>query len=308
MDKIFLFLSLAFEKTHKKEFYKYWFSGSIGVTIALLLLLKNFFGFPVEKSAIGGVLLFLVIWLIRFSYFFIRSIIAFLFGKYKESIYGDAIVLLNEAFANIHSLRKNEVFNDGDFKTCLSIVCDKLKVIFDKKTGGTCGVSIKAILVTNKEAQINSDAIVFNLARDKASTYRNTEKYLEIKHQVFSNTCYNVIFDNISKGRKKKLFYINNDIPPTRPSDDETITNKVHSDIYMNTSYDVYEKGLPYRSEIVCPIIPIIFKDKLYNLVGFICVDCTKKNAFDTNYDNHILAGVSDGIYDLFTAKIDSNQ
>ena len=307
MNKIFLFLSLAFEKTHKKEFYKYWFSGSIGVTITLLLLLKNLFGVPIEKSVIGGVILFSTIWLLRFSYFFIRSIIAFLFGKYKESIYGDAIVLLNEAFANIHSLRKNEIFNDGDFKTCLSIVCDNLKIIFDKKTGGICGVSIKAILATNRETQISSDATVFNLARDKSSIHRNTEKYLEIKHQVFSNTCYNVIFDNISKGRKKKLFYINNNIPPTRLSDNESSSNKIFSESYMNTSYDVYEKGLPYRSEIVCPIIPIIFKDKLYNLVGFICVDCDKKDAFDTIYDNHILSGVSDGIYDLFTTKIDSN-
>lgn len=307
MKRLFSLAYNAFILTHKREFYKYWFSGSLGTTIALFLIGKNIFSLTIEKSIYFGTGLFFIIWILRFTYFFCKITIAFLFSVYKESIYGDAIILLNGAFANIHSFRKNDTFNEEDFKTCLSLMCNNLKLIFDKKTGGNCGVSIKAIVQTNTHLPISADAEIVNLSRDESTLSRNTEKYQNTKHQVFSNSCYNIIFDNISKDRKKMLYYYNNDIPPKRPVENDDMSNIRHSDVYMNTSYDVYENGLPYKSELVCPIIPLISKGKVFNIVGFICVDCDKKNAFDSKYDTFILSGVADGMYDLFTNQIESN-
>jgi hypothetical protein len=54
-------------------------------------------------------------------------------------------------------------------------------------------------------------------------------------------------------------------------------------------------------SEIVVPVTPMIaFKqNRKSELLGFLCVDCSKKNVFNKRYDIPLIQGVADGIYDL---------
>lgn len=54
---------------------------------------------------------------------------------------------------------------------------------------------------------------------------------------------------------------------------------------------------LPYKSEIVVPIIPSYAKQ--YDIIGFLCVDCEHSNKFDPIYDPALIEGVADGIYDI---------
>ena len=88
-------------------------------------------------------------------------------------------------------------------------------------------------------------------------------------------------------GKRSNLYYVNNDIENSKD--------------YVNTSIDSYTDGiLPYKSELVCPILPIIDIQKNALLCGFICVDCNKKNVFDTTrYDVPMMTGIADGIYDI---------
>ena len=103
------------------------------------------------------------------------------------------------------------------------------------------------------------------------------------------NTCFNSILTEV-KNQNKLLHYINNDI--------------TNSNDYFNTSKKCYDdEVLPYESEIVVPIIPIVRGKKDFNLLGFLCVDCDKRKAFDTKYDTHILQGIADGIYDIIVTR-----
>ena len=203
--------------------------------------------------------------------------------KYVESIWGVAIIKLKDAYANIHYLRKLENIDEKEFLTTMIELCDMLKDIFDKKTRENCCVSIK---VPVKDTQDLMKMEVRNLCRDSSHPDRDTKKYEETKHTVINNTAYLEVVRSILNN-SKYLEYVNNDIGNTRN--------------YHNTSLGCYTQGeLPYKSELVYPILPIRRQGKDYKMCGFICVDCNKENAFDENlYDVAMVQGVSDGIYDI---------
>lgn len=294
----------ALIRTNKKEFYKYWLTGSLGTTIALFTLGSKYLKLTDIESIKLGLVLLLIVFFIRYIYFIILLGYRRAIFKYRESLYGDIIVLIKESFDAIHNLRRTQDIDDSAFKSVLVHVCNNLKVIFEKKTGVDCSVSIKALKI-GVNNHISSDTEVFTLCRDKVS-FEKRDKYQQVKHQVFSNTCYNVIFDNLSRKRKQRLYYINNDIPIRRKSEGNDLFFYPQSGNYQNTSYDVYDE-LPYKSEIVVPITRMFSEeDTHFNLLGFICVDCTKNNVFDESYDLTILQLISDGVYDLFSIKLTS--
>ncbi len=266
-----------------------WILGGAGSVVAILLFGKNFFELPVIKSLLIGVGIIIAIWTIRFMYLVIRQMIIYWHNVYVDSIWGDAIVILKDAYAEIHQLRKKNEITDIEFIATMIAFCDALKTIFDKKTKSNCCVSIKVPI--SEDASLETLELK-NLCRDSHHKNRDTEQYRNLRHTIIGNTAYTKIVLKILKSNQKHLAYVNNDIP--------------HSTEYENTSKECYPNGiLPYQSELVFPIVPIKGNEtSKKKLKGFICIDCNNPNKFDEKrYDIPMLEGVADGIYDLFVKR-----
>lgn len=259
------------------------FFGSVGSFFAPFVISKTAFGLDITKSIIIGVIAIPAVFVMVFLINLIKHTIKHIKYVRNESPYGEAIVLLNDAFAKLHLIRKLDKVGEEQTMAALIFTCNQLKIIFDSLTKTHCSISIKV----STASQITADTTVLNLCRDKDSISRDTEAYKKVAHFVFGNTCFNMILNHISKKKKAKLFYMNNDIPDTKD--------------YQNTSKELYrDEKLPYNSEIVVPILPIENdNDKVFSLIGFICVDSVQKNAFEEKYHLAILRGVADGIYDI---------
>jgi hypothetical protein len=224
----------------------------------------------------------------------------------NKNPYGEAIGTLAEGFARIHYHRKNKNPNAQNIVDTLVFICTCIKRIFESKTGWKCSVSIK-VLTSNVliSDEIKPEAEVITLCRDEDSISRANGK--KVIHNIFNNSCFSYILDNIAKPKGK--FYINNNLPA-----DKT---------YRNTSFEVYGEvsdkfetenertknwTLPYMSEIVVPITPMIELNRQKNeMIGYLCVDCSPKNAFNTVYDIPMIRGVADGIYDILEAIYTNN-
>ncbi|CAN5639907.1 hypothetical protein BH10BAC2_BH10BAC2_29340 [soil metagenome] len=286
-------------QTFTKSFNK-WFFGSLSTLLGLLLLGKNLLGQTnVLYSIYIGAAVYAGILIIMLLVNGMQNTYYHLKAKYLESVYGEAIILLKDTFAHIHALRKKAIISDEDFKAAMITVCECLKKIYDKKTKGNCSVSIKVLKINDVGKDYTANTEVINLFRDQKSSNRDTTKYLDTKHYIFNNTCYNHIFNNILKSRKNKLYYLNNDIQSSKDYANSSI------DAYASTEEEATKKILPYKSELVVPILPII-NENIYNLLGFLCVDGNSNDIFDDLYDLAITQGVADGIYDIIKLKIES--
>ena len=270
-----------------------------GVTHSLLG--KNFWNIGIWESLLLGIFVLIGIFILIFLCYGVKEFGKYIHNIYVDSIWGNAIIELKNAYSEIHFLRKKDEINDEEFIQVMIIFCDTIKRIFDKKTKTNCCVSIKVAILNGDnvsfENTINSIELK-NLCRDSRHGDRDTKKYQSIKHGLFANTAYNIIANKIVKENQRHLAYVNNDI--------------LNSKDYMNTSKECYTDGkLPYNSELVYPIIPIktdkSTKNDLKILKGFICIDSESSNAFDEErYDIPMIEGVADGIYDIFE-KYDSS-
>ena len=278
----------SFKKTYKSKLFR-WFSGSVGALNVILLVGKNYFELPLQLSIVIGVCAILGLFLIVFLYFLLNTALKYYLRKRKESLYGEAIIYLKDSFGKIHFLRKDDNLNEETLKIALSFFCEQLKIFFDKKTKSKCSVSIKVFRnITDHENAAN--AKLYNLCRNKDAQYRDTDDYKAQNHSVFNNSCFINILTKITSGKpSSSLFYANNDLENTRD--------------YQNTSWSIHQLKnkkdpwkLPYRSELVVPIISIESKNPL---IGFICVDSDETEVFHEKYDSALMQGVADGIYDL---------
>ena len=284
-------LKESFYQAIKGQIWKY-LLGSIGAAIAVLLIGKNFFGMSISKSVIYGICSLAILFICRYLYFLAINLIVYFHNVYVDSIWGKAIVDLKDAYSEIHFIRKKEQFTDTEFMETMLVFCDTLKQIFDRKTKANCCVSIK---VPTTDNDVLEALEMKNLCRDTHHRNRDTEQYSSIKHSVIGNTPYRKIVNKLLKGNQKHLAYINNNIEET-------------SD-YDNTSKDCYTNGvLPYKSELVYPIVPIKGNNaNNIKLKGFICIDCNQKNKFDEDrYDIPMVQGIADGIYDLFIRRTEN--
>ncbi len=281
-------LKLSVESTFTGRLWK-WLVGSASTLFGVLLFGKNFLNTSLENSIYFGLIVLGLILLLRFFLYFVINVIKLIHFTYKEAIYGEAIILLRDSFSKVHRLRKLEKIEDKEFIETMVFFCNNLKKIFDKKTKNNCSVSIKVPVKGN----VNEATKVFNLCRDSVATkIRDTTSYSSINHTIIGNTAYQKILNNILKGNKEKLHYLNNNIP--------------NSSDYENTSREAYEnKLLPYESELVYPLLPhdIDNKSKSYECIGFICIDSKAKNSFDEKYDVALISGVADGIYDTIVLR-----
>ena len=276
------------KKTFSNKVWKF-FGGSIGSISAVLLFVQKFLGSTLITSIKIGIFAFLLILIPRFILNLFANIFKHLHSVFRESKYGEAIILLNDAFSQIHWLRKTN-YSEVDLMKVLIKLCNTLQEIFKNKNLGNYSVSIK-IPTTSK---MDANASLKNLCRDSEhKAKRETPNYLAVDHTVIGNTAFSKVLSRATRDSTKTKYYFNNDIPSTAE--------------YENTSKEVYKDGiLPYKSELVVPIMPLHFTDKdNWEILGFLCVDCDEKNKFDEKYDVAIIEGVADGIYDILLNMIE---
>ncbi|TSE10324.1 hypothetical protein [Aquimarina algiphila] len=283
-----------------KEFFKVlgsafleafkWSLGKWIITVGFSLLTS--FIIPIGKEVlewdtvtalIFALVISLVLYILRFLIIALKESIKYFHSVYKESVYGDAIILLKESFAEAHYYRKTPEFQDEDFMRSMMVFCNNLKLIYDKITKSDCSVSIK---VPIRDVRVGEQTILKNLTRNKENKSRDTEEYNNIEHTIIGNSAFSNCLDKVLKNNQKK-YYINSDV-----------NNEKN---YRNTSKECYEDEiLPYDSELVHPIVPLKVSDNdNYNCHGFICIDSNKKDSFDDKYATAIIEGVADGIYDI---------
>lgn len=286
--EIFKIFFSSFKQSFQWTLWKWLVTGGIGSLLGILKVGKDFGQTDnIITSAMYGVIALFSLFCLRFTLLFIKNSFKYLHEVYKNSVYGEAIILLKDSFAHLHHYRKTPGHQDVEFMGAMKSFCDNLKIIYDKITGSNCCVSIK---VPIKDIKVTEHTIFVNLLRNEEFKKRDTKEYEEQKHTLIGNTPFSNSFNKVLKGQKDK-YYINNDINNT-PN-------------YDNTSKECYENGLlPYESELVYPIVPIRYREGLnVDCMGFICIDSSKKNAFMGKYDVAIIEGVADGIYDLILER-----
>jgi len=284
-------ITLSILETFKGGIIKFFF-GSVGGAIAIFLLAKNALDVPLVKSIYYGLIVLFIVFLIRFGLRSLNNILMYLHNVRREIKYGEAIIFLKNAFAKVHSLRKKENPSSRQILETLIFVCDQLRELFNYKSINNYSVSIK---VTG-DSNINIGAMnarVYNLCRDSYSFERDTDRYKEIHHTIVGNSAFHDILVSATDPKISKHYYINGDIPKS-----------IKSGIYKNTSIDAhYDKILPYKSELVVPIVPCDQEDaNSFTLIGFLCVDCSSTNGFEEKYDSACIEGVADGIYDVLNS------
>jgi hypothetical protein len=270
----------------KGDFWK-WASSSFGLvvfTTFIVPILTTKYKIDIVDVLKYTLILISIIFLFRFAIIFIKETLKHFHELYKESVYGDTIILLKDSFSLAHYYRKTPDFDDKDFMLAMMNFCNNLKDSFDGITRSKCSVSIK---VPVSGDIVKEGTELKNLTRNtEHSDIRDTPSYSQTSHTILGNSAFSNCLENVLKKSTKK-YYINNNI------NDENN--------YRNTSKTCYPDGvLPYSSELVFPIVRAIQKDTdNYNCHGFICIDSDIKNAFDEKYDPSIVEGVADGIYDL---------
>lgn len=264
------------------------FAGSAGALVATFSFGKNFFNTTIFISLVIGSCFFVFLFLIRFILFLIKNSFIYIHKLYRESKYGEAIIILKDAFSKIHFYRNDKKQDDILFMKTMIGLCDSLREIFMKKNMCECSVSIKVPI----KGELAGDTSVTNLCRDSIhSKKRDTANYKAIDHTILGNTAFTKVLNKTLNPDTKNNAYINNNISGTPD--------------YDNSSAALYpDRKLPYESEIVVPIIPIEReRGQEFKALGFLCVDCEERNKFDEKYDVALIEGVADGIYDVLLTR-----
>jgi len=282
------------KRAWKGKLWKYILGTSISSVAGVFTLVRSFLNDYFKNYRLGPIVLIVgsivaFLFLIRVTIFFCIEIATLLIERRikTDPVYGEAIILLKEAFAGIHKLRKSTFkYKDEDFLKALLYMCNNLKTFFDKRTGADCSVAIRVIVEDMPTTKVSGDATVEHLCRDTSSVASRDATDKLKGHTILVNSSFSGIVTAIKKQRKE-LFYITEDIQDTRN--------------YSNSFYND-PKTAPYKGEFIYPIIPYLpaANDKLG---GFICIECSTPYNFDLTYDLALIQGVSDGIYDIITYR-----
>jgi len=277
-----IFLS-SLDEARKWSPFKWLLTSSIGALSGTLRFGETFFKLDITRSIIYALIALLILYLIRLIPILIIKSLKYYHEVYKNSTYGDAIIILKDCFAEVHYYRKTDGFQEDEFMKSMMIFCNNLKIIFDKITKSDCSVSIK---VPVQDVKVTETTNLKNLTRDNSHKHRDTNEYNQIQHTIIGNTAFNNTLNKVITNKSDK-YYINNSV------------NKTQN--YLNTSRSCYkDEILPYNSELVHSISPKKSKEfKNFDCHGFLCIDSNVENAFDNKYSPAIVEGVCDGIYDL---------
>lgn len=254
------------------------------------LIFRQILGFSFLKSLVFATIILIILFAVLTSFSLLKSYLRLrLVGR--KSNYGDIIISLKDFFSKINLLRKLDTIRPELLKPALEDVCNDLQKNFNTKTNSTCCVSIKMFSQIAGGGDVDLNSAVYNLCRNESSIQqRDSDIYGNIDHTIYGNTPYLKITNDLLNHGVEAPYYINSNIPKA-----------IKNNAYLNTSQGAYPNGvLPYKSEIVIPILPIHNpNDQKPDLIGFICVDSNKTNSFNETYDLPMLQGFADGVYDV---------
>ena len=117
--------------------------GGLGSTVLIFTFGKTILDLPIKQSIGLGLIFLILLFSLRFLYYLCKDSIIYIHNTYVDSIWGEAIVDLKDAYSLVHFLRKKEEITDEEFISTLVSFCNILKNVFDRKTKGDCCVSIK---------------------------------------------------------------------------------------------------------------------------------------------------------------------
>ena len=226
-----------------------------------------------------------------FCFFFLRNAYGWIHDLRVESVWGEIVKVLAEVYAYIHEIERKEEVTEKDIADVLSFFCGRVKTLFDKKTNSDCCVSIKVPISHYSDKGEWQSIQVKNVSRDqKHISDRDTTDYKNANHDVVGNTAYSYVISMVIKESSKPRVYLDNDVQ-ANPN-------------YLTSSG---RNTIPYKSELVVPIIPSRYK-KLEDIYfgGFLCVDSDKKGSFDAkHYDIPMTMGLADGLYAIMQRLIE---
>ncbi len=265
-------------------------SGVVGSLVAWFMTAN-------DKSTINRDNVILIVVIVLCWYLFIigfilmKNLAKYIHNTFVDSLYGKVITSLTQLNLQMKDLVRGENVDDDNLMKVLKTICNELKQFFDNKTSAKCGVSIKVTL--SKDKEITSWKFR-NLCRDDKNTCRDTAEYLRAEHTVVGNTPYQHVVNQLIR-HSTKVAYINNNIPEAKD--------------YLNTSKINEETILPYKSELVYPIMPLKRGEVDSVMCGFLCVDCDKIEKFDEKrYDVPVIESIIDNLYELLVRVIDTRK
>ena len=226
-----------------------------------------------------------------YCFYFLRNAYGWIHNLTVESIWGEIIKVLAEVYAQIHEIERKESITENDVADVLGSFCNKVKLLFDKKTNSDCCVSIKVPISHYSDSGEWQSIQVKNISRDqKHISERDTTNYKNTNHDVIGNTAYSYVISMVIKESSNPKVYLDNNV-------------KLNEN-YITTSG---RETIPYESELVVPILPSRYKqlNEIY-FGGFLCIDSNKKNAFDKeHYDIPMTVGLADGLYSIMLKLIE---
>lgn len=225
-----------------------------------------------------------------------------------DSLYGEASLLLKDAFARIHQLRKLDPITHKNFMDTMITMCEQIRKIFEYKTEKQYSVAIKVSDNETSRQKRYEDYKLTVLYTDKRS--KKQRKNLNgCDINLSENSCFEYM---VEEGEPNPFYYVNNDVV-TDLSYRSSASKIFESSSDIRNLEERKEKwSLPYKSELVVPICPLRIMDmeserKKY-VIGFICIDCNDTDGFNEKYDTGIMQGVADGIYDILSLLIESRD
>ena len=282
----------SFKQTIQKKNWK-WIGGASGI-ITVVSFIQTTIKLDWWQSLLVLVGSLTTIAIVLYIFYFLRNAYGWIHDVTVESIWGEIVKGLADVYAYIHEIERKPELTDNDIAYVLSFFCNKVKELFDKKTGSNCCVSIKVPISNYSDSGEWQSIQVKNVSRDqKHISDRDTQEYKNANHSILGNTAYSYIISMVIKESSKPHIYLDND---------------VHSNPnYLTTSG---RQEVPYKSEIVVPIIPSKY-NKLSDVYfgGFLCIDSDKKNSFDSkHYDIPMIIGLADGLYAIMQRLIEQQK
>jgi len=156
-------------------------------------------------------------------------------------------------------------------KTALARTMDELSTAFSILTGSSCRCCIKIVSRSNKKSLSQLEVLTF--CRNSA------EKDAGAAHPIEHNTDFNDLYQDPSK----KWFFGNN------------LPEMARRGEYNNTNKDWQKR---YRATLVWPIRRLTNNPQAApSLLGFLCVDSKRAEAFSEEFDYAVGAIVADALY-----------
>lgn len=256
---------------------------------------KYYDGIGFLSSFFYGVLIYGVCFFLFLNYRLVKNFSHLNYQLGNDNIYGEAIKYMNAAFAIIHELQRKNTKNSNEVLLYLTAFCTQVQSFFEKKAQADCSVSIK-LMVYEQSSSGKEKLEVITLCRDRHNIGRREPQNNTIKHYVHNNTCFSKIVELLP--RNEGRYYLNNDL--VADSGYENSSSQYYGALPNRRNYDdrAKEWPLPYKSELVAPIMPIKESEKQL-IKGFFCVDCVNSNAFNDKYDPDLVLGIADGLFNI---------